>query len=174
MNYFQQKQFLAQIDKNDKIIEKIEKWKAHKKGILHRAFSLILVYKNKYVVQHRKHVAFDGTYDLTFSSHQIYINNVLQTDLEAIYGSLKREWGLREKDLKIKPEFLGKIYYKVKDPKSIYTEHEIDYIFQAQVRIPPRPHPDFAYASFLVEEKDFHSIDFAPWVRKILQAKLLK
>lgn len=174
MNYFQQKQFLAQVDKNDKIIEKIEKWKAHKKGILHRAFSLILTYKDKYVVQHRKHVAFDGVYDLTFSSHQIYINNVLQTDLEAIYASLKREWNLREKDLKTIPEFLGKIYYKAKDPKSTYSEHEVDYIFQAQVRKPPRPNPDFAYASFLLEKKDFQRINFAPWVRKILQEKMLK
>ena len=51
---------------------------------------MILTYQNKFVLQHRKHLAFDGYYDLTFSSHQIYVHSVLQTDEDAINETLKR------------------------------------------------------------------------------------
>src|SRR3989338_8675413 len=72
MDYYKQQQFLAQVDENDKILGKIEKWDCHKKGILHRGYTCILIYQNSFVLQHRKHPVFDGVFDLSFSSHPVY------------------------------------------------------------------------------------------------------
>src|SRR3989338_3874832 len=125
MHYYKQKQFLAQVDKNDKILGKIEKWECHKKAILHRGYTCILTYEDNYVLQHRKHPVFDGVFDLSFSSHPIchpeFISGSdskkqmlkraivlsdneriqhdkigLQTMEEAIYEGLKREWNLKK------------------------------------------------------------------------------
>ena len=109
MDYYQQKQFLAQVDKNDKILGKIEKWECHKGAILHRGYTCILTYKDNYILQHRKHPVFDGVFDLSFSSHQIYVNDILQDDLAAIYDGLKREWNLEKNDLKAVPKFIKTI-----------------------------------------------------------------
>lgn len=176
MDYYKQKQFIAQVDKNDKILDQIEKWDCHKKGILHRAFTAIIIHKNQYVLQHRKHPAFNGVFDLSFSSHQIYVNNRLQSDLEAVYDSLKREWNLQKKDLSYEPKFLGKIYYKAKDQNSIYIEREIDYIYIVESKILPIPNFDFAYGFSLVKKevlksygpKVLNSLPLAPWIKKIV------
>ena len=105
MNYYKQKQMIAKVNKKGEVIGKIEKWEAHKKGILHRALSVTLIYNGDYILQHRKHPAFDGVFDLTSSSHQLFINDKLQTTIEATLDCLKREWHLSEKD------FLGKHKY---------------------------------------------------------------
>lgn len=176
MSYYQEKQFIAKVDRNDKILGKEERWVAHKKGILHRGFTLILTYKKQLVLQHRKHSAFDGVFDLSFSSHQLYINNVLETDLAAMYRTLQREWNLGRRDLMNQPKFLDKIYYKAKDPNSIFTEHEVDYIYIVETKVLPIPNFTFAYGFSLVKKEVLKSYDLkvlnnlplAPWVKKII------
>ena len=170
MDYYKQKLFLAKVDKNDNIIEEIERWKAHKEGVLHRGFTAILIYQNQFVLQHRKHLAFDNCFDLTFSSHQIYKNNKLQTDLEAIYDTLQREWNTNKEDLVEKPKFLGKFYYKAKDPQSIFTEHEIDYIYVAELKKLPTPSFEYAYGYSLIKKIQISNF-FAPWVEKMTKEK---
>src|SRR3989344_317831 len=73
-NYYKQKQYVGKVDKNGKHLGYVEKWDAHKKGILHRGFAIILVYKNYYLLQHRKHPAFDAVLDLSSASHQLLKN----------------------------------------------------------------------------------------------------
>jgi len=171
MEYYKKELFLAQVDKEDNVIGKIERWQAHKEGILHRGFTSILTYKDNIVLQHRKHLAFDGYFDLTFSSHQIYINEKLQTDLEAINSTLKREWNIDESGLINEPKFLGKFYYKAKDPNSIFTEHEIDYIYQTELKSLPTPNHDFAYGFKFIKNLKLEIKDFkvAPWTNKIIE-----
>ena len=171
MEYYQQKLFLAEVDKNDNVIGKIERWQAHKKRVLHRGFTTILTYRDNIVLQHRKHLAFDGYFDLTFSSHQIYKNEKLQNDLEAIYETLKREWNIDKTGLVNEPKFLDKFYYKAKDPQSIFTEHEIDYIYKSELKDLPTPNFDFAYGYSLVDKNKIISSKFlfVPWVRKIIK-----
>lgn len=176
-NYYRQKQFIASVDKNDNILGQVEKWEAHKKSILHRGFTVILTYHNQYLFQHRKHPVFDGVFDFSFSSHQIYINNLLLSDIDAIYDALSREWNLRKKDLITTPKFLGKIYYKAKDPNSEFAEHEIDFIYIVETKILPTPNLDFAYGFLLLDKKSLQnstkSIKIAPWVRKIIARKMV-
>src|SRR3990167_7810389 len=156
MDYYKEKQFIAQVDENDKILGKIEKWEVHKKGILHRGFTAILVYENQYLIQHRKHPVFDGVFDLSFSSHQIYLgNDRLQDNNQAIWEGLKREWNLEKKDLLFEPKLLKKIYYKAKDPNSDFTEHEIDYIYEVEIKKLPSPNYSFCYGFSLVPKKNF-------------------
>lgn len=171
MEYFEKKLFLANVDLNDNIIGKVERWKAHKEGILHRSFTMVMMYKNKYVIQHRKHLSFDKTYDLSFSSHQIFVNEKIQTDIEAINGNLKREFNIKLPGLISNPKFLGKYYYKAKDPNSIFSEHEINYIYLAELKNIPNPNLDFAYDYLLMNKKQIveASISFAPWVSQIIK-----
>lgn len=169
MKYYKQKLFLAKVDKNDNIIGTIERWQAHKEAVLHRGFTVILTYQNNIVLQHRKHLAFDSYLDLTFSSHQIYKNEKLQTDLEAIYESLNREWNIDKTGLIEEPIYLGKFYYKAKDPDSIFTEHEFDYIYQSELKEFPNPNPNFAYGFKLIKKVNIENYKVTPWVKEMVK-----
>lgn len=171
--YYQRKLYLPQVDNHDSIIGKIERWEAHEKGLLHRGFTAILTYKGQFLLQHRRHPAFDKCWDFTFSSHAVYVNNQLQSDTDAIYEALKREWGLTKNDLTTKPMFKGKIYYCAKDPASIYTEHEFDYVYELKLKRLPNPSNEFLYGFKILpdiaEIKKFASTHIlAPWVNKIM------
>ncbi len=178
LDYYQQKQIIAGVDKNGNVIGKIEKWEAHRKGIPHKALTVALVYNGQFVVQHRKHPAFDGVFDITSSSHQIYVNGKLQTTPEATYDCLKREWDLEKNDLG-ELKNLGTIYYKAKDPKSIYTEHEMCEILIAEIKSKPNPNPDFAYGFSLASKQELQNTNseiykhLAPWVKKMIEENKL-
>src|SRR5690606_8547615 len=107
MNYFNQKQYIAQVDRNDNIIGKIEKWEAHTKGVLHRAFTVAIFFEDKVLVQHRKHPVFDKVFDVTVSSHQIYENDTLQDDKIALMNTLQREWNISKDNLLKEPKLKG-------------------------------------------------------------------
>lgn len=175
-NYYSEKQYLFAVDKRDNITGKVEKWEAHKKGLLHRGFTVILFYNENIVLQQRRHLVFDGVLDMSFSSHQIFKAIHPEGDLASIYEGLKREWGIKKNDLTEKPKFLRKIYYKARDPRSEYFEHEIDYVYSVKLNMLPKPNLDFAYAYKIIEKTDLSSILhppffnlIAPWVRKIVE-----
>ena len=179
INYYKHKQYIASVNKKGKIIGKIEKWEAHKKGILHKALSIVLIYKNQYLIQHRKHPAFDGIFDLSSSTHQIYENEILQDTIEATLNSLTREWGLHKKDLINIPKIDGTIYYRAKDPLSIYTEHEMCDMLSVKLKRLPEPNYDFAYGFSLVDKKTLTNKNsliyknLAPWSKIALDKKLV-
>jgi len=178
MYHYQKKLYVARVNKDDKIINPVERWEAHKNSLLHRGFTAILIYENKIVFQHRKHLVFDGYYDMTFSSHQSFNGANLQNDLEAVYSNLSRECSIDRKDLLKQPVFINKVYYRAKDPKSEYSEHEIDYIYIAELKNKPDPNPEYAYGYELVERNslpDPSSLPhpLAPWVNKILEKNSL-
>src|SRR5260221_6102355 len=150
-DYYNKKIYLANVDERDTVIGEVERWEAHEKGILHRGFTAILSYQGQFLLQHRMHPAFDGTWDFTFSSHQVYISGQLQSDIEAIHTALTREWNMHKEDIEGTPVFLGKVLYKAKDPKSIYTEHEWDYIYLARIKKLPDPPKDFMYSYEIIK-----------------------
>jgi len=179
MDYYKEKQYIAQVDKNDNVLGKIEKWEAHKKGVLHRAFTMILYYRDKIILQHRKHPVFDGYFDLSFSSHQIFIHDKLEDDLTTIYKTLKREWNLDKSGLIAEPKKMGQIYYKTKDPQSVFYDHEIDYIYEGTLSKLPNPNYNFAYGFSLVEKKLITDNRLpttkllAPWVKVMIEEKMI-
>jgi isopentenyldiphosphate isomerase len=168
-NYYQKQLFILAVDKNDNPIKKVERWQAHKEGVLHRGFTTILKYHDKFIVQHRKHPVFDGVFDLSFSSHPIFIEEKLQTFEEAILETFKREWISEEKNLKIK--FLDKYYYKEKDKKSSYFEHEINYLYLIDLKKEVKNNPLYSYGMKVLTKEDlinqFEKINFGPWVKKM-------
>ena len=89
-SYYSQKQMIATCDKKGNITGEIEKWEAHRKWILHRAFTVAIIYKGQILLQHRKHPAFGGVMDATISSHQLMKNGQLQDTKEAVMNTLQR------------------------------------------------------------------------------------
>ena len=171
MDYYKRKQYIAEVDEKDTIVGKIEKWEAHKKGILHRGFTAILTVGDYLLLQYRKHPVFDNVLDLSFSSHQGYEGDNLQSDTDAVYEGLEREWGIQKKEALADPRLIKKVYYKALDDVSGYTEHEIDYIFGVTLARMPVPNPDFAYGFMTVNKRDITKLCdvrlqsmYAPWV----------
>jgi isopentenyldiphosphate isomerase len=180
MDYLKEKQMIALVNEQDEIIGQVEKWEAHKKGLLHRAFTLLIFFQGKILLQHRKHPVFNNVFDATISSHQIYkTGHELQTDEEAIIDTLKREWGYTSQDLATPLTELGKIYYQAKDPYSEYLEHEVCHIWSCAVHELRLPNMEFAYGFSLKDKKDLlNAFDplyplLAPWVHKSIEDKLI-
>jgi isopentenyldiphosphate isomerase len=173
INHYQRKLYLAAVNDNNEVIGQVERWHAHREGILHRGFTVIIEFGESLILQHRKHPAFDRTWDLSFSSHQIFSQNVLQSSGDAINSALEREWGINSKQLKQQPVQIGSFYYRAKDQNSIYIEHEIDEIFKVEIDSFPKPNHEYAYGFIQIHKKEFgdnklfDKYNFSPWVSNI-------
>lgn len=174
MNYYDEKIYIAAVDKNDKVLKPIERWEAHKAGVLHRAFTVCLYFEGKILLQHRKHPVFDDVFDLTCSSHPVFYRDHIQDTKNAVYETLVREWDVSKKDLISEIVHKGYIYYKVKDPKSIYIEHEICHLYTAHINRLPFPNSEYAYGYTVMKKEMFSKKAstmyryLAPWVIKLL------
>lgn len=177
--YYKQKIMIAKCDKRGNILGAIERWEAHEKAVLHRAFTVAIFYKGDLIVQHRKHPVFDGVLDVTSSSHQVYDGEKLQDTIEATLLTLKREWNLDKKSLLRKPNDLGTIYYKARDKFSIYTEHEVCNVVVCEIKKLPTIVTDVAYGYSVVSKKELYDkksrlySQLAPWVQAMIKEKLL-
>lgn len=179
MDYYKDKIYIAKIDKDDTILEKVERWEAHREGILHRAFSVGIFYQGQIILQHRKHPVFNNVLDFTVSSHQMYVGDKLQEDEEAVYATLTREFNIEKTDLVSGLEYKGKTYYSAKDEQSEFMEHEVCRLYACEVKTLPQPNLDFAYGSTLVpldfikDEKNPISYLLNPWVKAFVKAGLI-
>lgn len=178
-DYYSKEQMIARVDRKGDVIGQIEKWEAHRKGILHRGLTVIVFFEDYLIMQHRKHPAFDGIFDITSSSHQLFIDGKLQNTIDATYDALEREWNIKKNDLISEPKNLGFVYYKAKDPKSEFTEHEIDDILTVNIKNIPTPNLDFAYGFSLVKKDEISNKksriynNLAPWVKVMIKDHLL-
>jgi len=179
MSYYDELQEIAHVDKHDTILRSVEKWEAHKKGLLHRAITISFFYNDYAILQHRKHPVFDNVFDLSASSHQLMKNGVIETDEATLQRTLERELGLSQTDLAEEPVQDGVIYYKAQDPHSDFIEHEVCHIYTCRTMIPPKINLDFAYGYSLqkVEEiknkkSPLYSI-LAPWVKEMIKKEII-
>ena len=109
------------VDKNDNQIGLMPKLDAHKKGVLHRAFSVfVLNNNNEIMLQKRAYNKYHsgGLWTNTCCSHQREGEN----SIEAGKRRLLEEMGF-ETELKIITSFI----YKVEFENGL-TEHELDYL----------------------------------------------
>lgn len=116
------KESVILVDQNDKEIGTMEKLEAHKKGLLHRAFSVcIFNSRGETLLQkraaHKYHSG--GLWTNTCCSHP----RPGEETLGAAERRLKEEMGL---SCPLKE--VGKLTYKTSFPNGL-TEHEYDYIF---------------------------------------------
>lgn len=169
-DYFQQRQDLILVNKKGERIGKEEKWRVHKKGILHKGFSVALFYKGKIILQRRKHPVFDKTTDFTASSHPLMIAGKPEKEEKAVFNCLKREWNISQKDLR-NFKSLGSFVYQAKDKKG-FIEHELCTIYRGDINFLPFANFEFAYGfeavdpQFLKENQVLFLL--APWVKKSL------
>jgi len=177
MEYYDEIQYVAEVDKEDNIVGKVEKWEAHRKGILHRAFTVSMRFQNSWIIQHRKHPVFDSVLDLSCSSHPTFKSGEDKLeDIEvAVRSTLQREWDLSSEEVGAgKLQHNGSVYYQAQDPLSEFKEHEICHIYVFNMAFEPKARKDFAYGMSIVphelvtNERNPLRNSFAPWVKPLL------
>src|SRR3989344_7657948 len=90
--YYTRTIYIPKVTESGEIIGKVERWEAHEKGILHKAFSVALHYQNNIILQIRKHPVFDSVIDVTASSHPEMKDITMEDEKQAALRTLKREW----------------------------------------------------------------------------------
>lgn len=174
--YYSSQQNIPTVNRSDEITGSVDKWEAHEKGILHRAFTGIIVVDNNVVLQHRKHPVFDGYFDLSFSSHPI-VDGSNKTEVDWVLDSLLREWHIHDRKPKI--TLLGSVYYQANDTGSNYKEHEIDRVYRIELLSAPEVNYQYAYGMSLcpleILKKPLFPLysSLAPWVRTIFEKKII-
>ncbi|MBI4130209.1 hypothetical protein HY468_02750 [Candidatus Roizmanbacteria bacterium] len=175
LHYFKKTIYIPTVTKTGKITGSIERWEAHKKGILHKAFSIALFYEDQIYLQVRKHPVFDGIVDVTASSHPEMKEGTMEDENDAVIRCLKREW--RRSVAKSQLHDIGSVYYRSKDPKSEYIEHEYCTFYSAEIEHEIKPDLAFAYGFIQVDneylKKNPSSFNLAAWVKTALREKLL-
>lgn len=168
MDYYKQKIYIPCVNEQDEILGGIERWEAHEKGILHRGFTVAVLYKGAVICQHRKHPVFGGVIDMTASSHPTYGEGQAQDMVEAIRNTLAREWNMSDSYLTKQPTYAGKTRYSSFDGK--YTEHEVCHYYIAETDSMPEVNTDFAYGFSLMTLDELRdtklpiTASLAPWV----------
>jgi len=176
--YYQQQIFIPHVDENDNFLGPIERWEAHEKGVLHRAFTVAVFYKDQIICQHRKHPVFDGVFDFTASSHPQVIDGKVQSTAEAVINTLQREWNMTQSDI-VNLVKKGFAVYHDKDPKSKYSEHEYCYLYVCETEKEPVANLDMAYGFSLATVESLKnktheaSAKLSPWVKEFLKKDLL-
>lgn len=110
------------VDEHDNELGSMEKMEAHRKGILHRAFSVLLFNSNgELLLQKRSAKKYHsaGLWTNTCCSHP-QPNERIE---DAVRRRLKEEMGID-----IQPEYSYKFIYKA-DFENNLIEHELDYVF---------------------------------------------
>lgn len=110
-----EKQQLLLVDENDKPTGLyVERSLCHKgKGLRHRAFVLVLYNKKgEVLLQKRKHQLWDGYWDISATTHVLHLPTGDETYQQAAARCLKRELGIKVKDL----EQVGGFTYYAKNP----------------------------------------------------------
>lgn len=179
MDYYKGIINIPRVDKNDNVLGNVERWEAHEKGILHRAITVGLQYQGQFILQHRKHPVFGGWFDLTASSHPVYYDDgTIQTNEDAVYKTLEREWDIKPQKL-TGLHSTGYAVYKSKDTNSKYIEHEVCHLFIANVKDLPDWDEDVAYgytlqtAEELKNKKNPLNLSLAAWVKAFIQKGLI-
>jgi isopentenyl-diphosphate Delta-isomerase len=155
------------VDAEDNVIGTMEKLEAHQRGLLHRAFS-ILLFNSKGELLLQKRSAFKyhsaGLWTNTCCSHPLPGESIE----EATRRKLKQEMGID-----LQPDFAYKFIYRAVLDNGL-TEHELDYVFVGQFDGTPVLNKDevadwkFADLNFLREDVQHHPLQYTAWFKLIL------
>ena len=155
------------VDENDNAIGTLEKMEAHRLGVLHRAFSILLFNaKGEVLLQKRSATKYHcaGLWTNTCCSHPLPGEPV---DLAA-RRKLKQEMGIE-----LQPEFAYKFIYKAPLDNGL-TEHELDHVFVGQFDGKPVINTDevedWKYVSLTDLKEDILQRPeiYTPWFKLIL------
>jgi isopentenyl-diphosphate delta-isomerase len=129
-----EKEYVILVDSNDHPLGKMEKLEAHQKGLLHRAFSvLIWNSKNEILIHQRAFGKYhsEGLWTNTCCSHP----RPPETILEAAHRRLFEEMGF---DCPLEQRF--HFIYKTELENEL-IEHELDHILIGEFNEEPNPNP---------------------------------
>lgn len=156
------------VDKDDNVIGSMEKMEAHRKGVLHRAFSVFIFNdKNQLMLQqralHKYHSP--GLWSNTCCSHPFPDEEVE----DAAHRRLQEEMGI---DCRIREVF--SFIYKA-DLDQDMTEHELDHVLIGNYKDEPALNPeevaDWKWIDIneLVNEMEKHPEQYTVWFRIIFK-----
>ncbi|MBL7924792.1 MAG: isopentenyl-diphosphate Delta-isomerase [Bacteroidia bacterium] len=165
--------FVVLVDENDVETGIMEKLEAHRKGLLHRAFSIFIFNdKDELLLQkraaHKYHSA--GLWTNTCCSHPGPAEDLL----EAASKRLKWEMGLDVESLRVETKFI----YRAEFENGL-TEYELDYIIRGKSNLDPVLNPDeaesFRWQAIPELRKDIssHPESYTFWFREIILKNLL-
>lgn len=155
------------VDSNDNEIGTMEKMEAHKKGVLHRAFSVLLFDQSgRMLIQKRARTKYhsSGLWTNTCCSHPLP-GESLQ---EATRRRLKEEMGID-----VQPAFSHSFIYKAVLDKNL-IEHEFDHIFvgtfSGTPHINKKEVEDWKYVEleWLRQDIERHPSAYTEWFKMIV------
>jgi isopentenyl-diphosphate Delta-isomerase len=110
------------VDERDNMVGTMEKMEAHRKGVLHRAFSILIFNsKGELLLQKRSKEKYHsgGLWTNACCSHPTLEESIRDTARKRL---------LHEMGIDLQPEFAYKFIYETKLDKNL-IEHELDHVF---------------------------------------------
>jgi isopentenyl-diphosphate delta-isomerase len=160
------------VDESDNEIGTMEKMEAHRKGVLHRAFSILIANsKGEWLLQKRSWKKYHsaGLWTNTCCSHPL----PGETMEAATERKLEQEMGMRAP-----LEYSYKFMYKA--PLGDLIEHELDYVYKGITDIAPIVNPDevaeWRYVSPAQIQREISEKPetFTPWFKLIMADNRLR
>ncbi len=156
------------VDEDDKELGTMEKMEAHRQGLLHRAFSILLFNSDGEILlqkraRHKYHSG--GLWTNTCCSHPLPHESMEA----ATRRKLKQEMGID-----LQPEFAYKFIYRTQLDHGL-TEHEVDHVFIGTFDGKPRINTDevedwkFMGLDDLKEDAQKNPDQYTSWFKLILQ-----
>jgi isopentenyl-diphosphate delta-isomerase len=161
------------VDEQDHVIGTMEKIEAHRRGILHRAFSILIFNsKGELLLQKRSKNKYHsgGLWSNACCSHPL----PHETMPDATRKRLKHEMGIE-----LQPEFAYKFVYKTMLDKDL-LEHEYDHVFTGVFDGSPSVNRDevedwkFINIQLLRNDLKQHPEDYTVWFKLIMNHQELK
>jgi isopentenyl-diphosphate Delta-isomerase len=155
------------VDSNDKQIGTMEKMEAHRKGVLHRAFSVLLFDQSgRILIQKRAKAKYhsSGLWTNTCCSHPLPGESLKV----ATRRRLKEEMGID-----LQPAFSHSFIYKAELDKDL-IEHEFDHVFVGTFTGTPQINKkeveDWKYVdlSWLKKDMERHPESYTEWFKLII------
>lgn len=164
---------LILVDTEDREIGQMEKMEGHRRGALHRAFS-VLIYNSKgqMLIQKRATSKYHsgGLWSNACCSHP----KPDETMEEAVERRLREEL-----NIKLKPRFSHKFIYKVSFPNNL-IEHEYDHVYIGTYDGEPKANKeeiaDWKYISIEELKKDIkkNPDQYSHWFKIILSQEIME
>ncbi|HMG89631.1 MAG TPA: isopentenyl-diphosphate Delta-isomerase [Chryseolinea sp.] len=161
------------VDEQDNAIGTMEKMEAHRRGVLHRAFSVVLFNSSGELLLQRRA-------DNKYHSGGLWTNTCCSHPLpdESIHDAARRRLKY-EMGIDLKPEFAFKFIYKTPLDKTL-IEHELDYVFIGTFDGKPVINKDevsdwkFMSLSELKNDIRLHAEIYTVWFRLIVDHPLMR
>jgi isopentenyl-diphosphate delta-isomerase len=156
------------VDEGDNAVGTMEKLEAHRRGLLHRAFSILLFNsQGEMLLQKRSRNKYHsgGLWTNTCCSHPL----PGETMAHATRRKLKQEMGID-----LQTDFAYKFIYRAELDHDL-TEHECDYVFTGHFNGTPKINADevedwkYADLQALQQDAQQHPERYTQWFRLILK-----